>query len=429
MIILYFFLNIFDMYLNYMLLNSYFEKKEWLSSRKLFLLVVSITVLGIGIKSYMESAPVNFLVGTVSVLLLCLLCFDGQTKVMITCISFYFFLWLCLDTLVGVGIIRGMGIKADSILKEANLQELAFFIYVFLKFIVVQFIRKRRNHSLLEGEGKLHLIQMVIPLVSCIGIVYLLDHEIKYSSHSSVSVYMMIVFCVINVIQYYVFEELNKLQYEHIEDMRVGQLYKYKDDYYQELEKHQLEIRTIRHDLKNQLIILKTYLDKNDYQLAQLEVNTILQDVIKLESCQFTANQIVNALLNAKYKQACESNIQCDFTVSLPERLNMSDRDLVILLGNLLDNCIEACQKVEGERKFSLNILYNNSAIIIHSRNNTDGQVKGIVTRKINKAEHGLGLKSIRAIVSKYRGNVDLNIEDHAFYTNIILWDVGKKIQ
>jgi sensor histidine kinase regulating citrate/malate metabolism len=206
---------------------------------------------------------------------------------------------------------------------------------------------------------------------------------------------MMIVLGIINIVQYYILEQLNKLQVEKIERVRIEEIYNYKDDYYQEVEKQQQEIRKIRHDLKNQFIILKSYLDKKKYQLVEQEISNILQDVVTIEEHVFTKNQVVNALINAKLKIAKEMDIICEISVKLPPNINIIDRDIIQLLGNLLDNCIESCLRVSQERSLHLTIFYQNGVVLIHSKNATDVNEIVLKTRKQGKKEHGIGMKSI----------------------------------
>jgi len=423
-ILFYYLLNILDVGLGYMLFQNYFERKEKMTFMRSLLVITVLAVSSNWIKSYVNTAAFNFFVTAISLLLLCLICFKGSIKLKLLCSSFFMFLVLFLDFIVGLLLTMYLKIDVGNILEEENLRTLAFFIFLFFKFLVIQLIIRKRKYYFI-GAGRLYLIQMIIPVISGISLHYLLYLEISMGEHLLIRIYvMMFVLSVINIVQYYVFEQLNKLQNERIESIRIQEIYKYKEDHYREVEKHQHEIRTIKHDLKNQLIALKAFLSKKNYQQAELEIDTILQDVLSIEEYYFTGNQVVNALLNAKVKLSREWNIRYDISANLPEHLHISERDFVILLGNLLDNCIEACSKVD-DGEFHLKIFYNNGAIIIQSDNTTDGNVKDMNTRKENKIEHGYGLKSMQAIVSKYQGNMKIKNEENKFYYNIILWDVS----
>lgn len=424
MFIVYFVLKSIDVILDYILFNNYFVQKKCVTACKLLLYALILAFICTSINTYKDCFTASFLIMIISMLLMCRNFFDGSIKKMIVCVSFYYIIWLCLDALVRKWITNSFVIRED------NPKIFPFFVYLFFKFILIQVVLLKRNHYFKEQKVKLHLIQMFLPIISFISILYLLLQEVSLNENTILKIYIMIVvLSIFNFVQYYSIDQLDQLQNVKNESSRTKELYKYKDDYYHKLEMSQCEIRTIKHDLKNELILLKTYLNRKMYQYAEAEIDGILQDILTIEEYHFTGNLIVNALLNAKFKQARELDIVYTISVSMPEKMNISDRDMAALLGNLIDNCIEACNKVEGNKNINLKIFYNNGAVVIHSTNTTDGKIQGVDTRKQNKFEHGLGLKSILAIVNKYQGNMKLTADKNTFCLDIIIWDTGEKLE
>lgn len=428
MTIFFFLLTAFDTALDYLIFNNYYDRRRWLSSVQILLSILISVFVANEIKALVYNAPVNAIVSVVLIVILCRLWFEEKLSRMIFVIAFYLFLWICLDLIVGVAVMNILQVRMDDILKIEYMRSLAFFIFVSIKFTIIQIIRRKRSHRRLVGEGRLYIVQLIVPFISCISMVYLIHSEVNTTEQRFMNVQlMMLVLSVINIIQYYVFDQINELQYANAENLKIAEAYKYKADYYSEVEKHQQAVRVIRHDLKNQLIALKVYINKASYGRAEDEIDIILDKVKSTEEKQFTANHVVNVLLNEKCETAKEKDIEFRVTVKIPEELNIEDREIVVLLGNLLDNCIEACEKVEGKRSITFDMQYVNGAAIIHAVNTTDGKVFNLQTRKDRSFEHGIGMRSMRSVAERYQGNLDLKIEDQMFVTDIILRDMGVK--
>lgn len=135
----------------------------------------------------------------------------------------------------------------------------------------------------------------------------------------------------------------------------------YESAHYRELEQHQQEIRRIRHDIKNELSGIYGYLENGEVGEGKKEIETLLQQMTAAEQKIFTANAVVNGILNLKLQKMEMAQIEYEFDIHIPEQLKIQGTDLGVLLGNLLDNAIEACQEFQGEKKIRLLIEYQNS--------------------------------------------------------------------
>ena len=115
--------------------------------------------------------------------------------------------------------------------------------------------------------------------------------------------------------------------------------FQYQQSYYQELEQNQQTVRRLRHDMKNHLNIIGTFLRDNEIEQAKeyfQELNQEFASNLKV----YCPNKIVNAVLNSKEQLALDSNIQCDFQIDLETSPKIDDIDLCSILGNTIDNAI-----------------------------------------------------------------------------------------
>lgn len=190
-------------------------------------------------------------------------------------------------------------------------------------------------------------------------------------------------------------------------------------------EKSQQEIRRMRHDMKNHLLALSGLLKRGERDRAErylVELQEILeQNFIYSKS----GNTVVDSIVNYKLSQATELNAVVKAHVVIPIKLDMEETDLVVILGNLLDNALEALEKVEGERQLRLNIEYDRGGLWILIVNTYDGltmQRKGkLLTRKKDIANHGFGLDNAREAAKKYGGEIEAWGEETEFHAELFL--------
>ena len=174
------------------------------------------------------------------------------------------------------------------------------------------------------------------------------------------------------------------------------------------------------HDLKHQVAVLRAGGEEAEKLLRSIEDVTAAYDtVIK------TDNTAVNIVLSEKWMYCKSHDIKLSCIVN-PQALGfMENTDVYSLLGNLLDNCIEAVAMLESAEKriISCNITDHAGVVTISSKNYYSGSLvvkNGLpVTSKKDKTSHGFGTRSIRRIVEKYGGTVDMNAEDGVFEVNI----------
>lgn len=290
----------------------------------------------------------------------------------------------------------------------------------FIQLIAVFLLRARRKAPLaLQGKNSFYLLQVIIPFMTSIFfIIYPVFVEQQAQDDDTRFFMVVLLFAIINLVHFMVLEIHQKLEKENYENLFLVQEFAHREEYYQQMENHQTKIRAIRHDLKNQLLTLTTSNGESEAQIEQL-----LEEVIKEEACQFTQNSGVNQLLSNKYQRAQESDIQTNFDVQVPAEMGFEMRDLGALIGNAVDNAIEACQRCTSERKIDLRLIYFNHMLLLEIENTTAEQVTDFKTQKKKAFEHGFGVKSIQAITEKYHGDMLYEAKEHSFRLELSIWE------
>ncbi len=202
--------------------------------------------------------------------------------------------------------------------------------------------------------------------------------------------------------------------------------FQYQQSYYQELEQNQQTVRRLRHDMKNHLNIIGTFLRDNEIEQAKeyfQELNQEFASNLKV----YCPNKIVNAVLNSKEQLALDSNIQYNFQIDLETSPKIDDIDLCSILGNTIDNAIEALRKVPetSKRALSMKARYTKGFFSYEITNAKANEVLvkngRFLTDKTEKEAHGIGLRSVQTIVEKYGGDMDISYTNDTFTVTIMI--------
>jgi len=178
-----------------------------------------------------------------------------------------------------------------------------------------------------------------------------------------------------------------------------------------------------RHDQKHFLSGLKSEMMSNNHKNALNAVNEQL-DILNFPIFTESKNGFIGAIINSKAEEAKKDNIEIDFSYRNLKLINIPSIDLSIILGNLLDNAIEASQKIESidQRKIRISVTVHNNHVFINTENNVEEDVdtNNLITTKPNGI-HGFGIISIKNIAEKYDGEAIFNCVDKTFKANIVL--------
>lgn len=188
--------------------------------------------------------------------------------------------------------------------------------------------------------------------------------------------------------------------------------------------------RYIYHDFKNHMILLRNYLDSEDFEKAKQYLEDIVAPLEELSNFTYCTSEILNLVLNLKGYEANQKGIQFWTEVEPALYQYIDENDLGIIFFNLLDNAIEACEKIKDKEKWiHITIKKKKQLSIIKIENSIEKAILEkdgeYVTEKSNKAIHGLGLKSVKSLVDKYDGEVRWRHTEDIFSVVITFFENG----
>lgn len=196
------------------------------------------------------------------------------------------------------------------------------------------------------------------------------------------------------------------------------------DRHYAEVETMYRKMRGWRHDYHNHMQVMKAKLSLGDLDGMGAYLDQLERELDRVDTLVKSGNLMTDAILNSKLTLARRNNIRVNCRAKLPERLPMEDVDLCVILGNLLDNAIEACQKVEEDsRTLRLYMAVNKGQFYLSLQNSApqepDFDARHYITSK--RGNHGLGMKRVKAAVDKYQGYLNLANEPGIFAAEVTM--------
>lgn len=231
------------------------------------------------------------------------------------------------------------------------------------------------------------------------------------------TLFLLIALC-IHIYQRYI-ESIEK----NIEAELLIEKSKLMSDYSNQIEENLKELHSLRHDIKNHLLIIDGYATQENYSEIHNYIHRINEQFTTTPLFD-TPSNVVSALLNAKYKVAHKHNLKFSIDWAF-SGIYMEDFHIVTILGNLIDNAITAASKCENgfinllmeQQESYLKIRIENNHI--ETINETNGDFH--TTKTDTKYRHGLGIKNIRSTVEQLNGQIDIHYTDEIFEVEILV--------
>lgn len=198
----------------------------------------------------------------------------------------------------------------------------------------------------------------------------------------------------------------------------------------EERESLYLEIRRLRHDMKNYLSCLLGAVQTGEKKEAEMLIQEMLNDGISNRTSEVSrsGNIVVDSLVNYKHDLAEKEGIMFEANVFIPVSLPFQSGHLAVILGNLLDNALEACRGVpEGQRYINLDISYVKEMLQIcirnsyHATHRKDSSGRYLTTKK-DTLDHGIGLSSVEQAVSCYHGEMTAEETGNEFRVSVVMY-------
>ncbi|MCD2503055.1 ATP-binding protein [Clostridium sp. NSJ-145] len=179
-----------------------------------------------------------------------------------------------------------------------------------------------------------------------------------------------------------------------------------------------------KHDARNHISMILGLLEAGTKEEVISYINEITSNITKLDKNMYSNNIAINSILMSKMKMAEEKNIKVNLNLKIDSEIKISNVDICIIMGNLLDNSIEACNVIEGDKFIDLKIASEMNRLVVKISNNTNGYVNEVNGRFLTTKHsnmNGIGLIQIDKVVKKYNGYINRKHENNIFTTYLMV--------
>lgn len=237
-----------------------------------------------------------------------------------------------------------------------------------------------------------------------------------------VLLYLMVIICVAFVFVVY---HAYRREQEYLQ--QVVKTNSLLEEQYESMQRNYNEKRILIHDAVQRNTLLQGYLETGQYGKAQEFLTEVQREYLNASVKAETGIEEIDLILHYKRENCERKNIRLETEINVTS-CPLKRKDICILLGNLLDNSIEAVQELEEEkRRIILHMKSLNQMFMFQienyyhgARNYKDGKY---FTTKKDKERHGIGLTSCRQIVDSYEGDFEIADKDNKFIVNILIME------
>lgn len=298
-----------------------------------------------------------------------------------------------------------------------------------IMYILVHALKQfRKNDPLTDISFKYWGRLFFIPLVT----IYVIHNTFYLTVQNQRNIFFLItaiLMILVNYVAFDVYDRLGSQQETERRNFAYEQQITLCNRQAAEREAAYQETRRIRHDLNGYLVDLKASILSGELKDAERKIDAILEhNQIYRHEVSRSGNLVIDSLINYKYSLAQKEGIRMKCYVFVPERVPFDGADLCVILGNLLDNAMEAVGSLpEGERQIDLSVSQVKGSLSITVRNPYQGKIRTdengqIVTGRQDGRNHGIGLPSVRLSVAKYNGELLTDYGDGVFRATVLLY-------
>lgn len=426
-------LIVFSVYLFFGYFNIFFERKKGKFS--LSLGVVTLMVWQIGISdciNFSLSAIYNIGVTIGVSLFVVMIVFYGKIwKKFFFCIAFDA-IWMLSELLMHNLLL----IYCDYLARSRLFGSFTSKVLLMIVIITLKHVFTSKKFMDLSDKYSFSLVLIPIGSIYIMSVVFMLAYNAKGDYAERYSVIAVLVLLFLNVLIFYIYIKLADILYVRKKNLVYEQQLELCERHKEETEVSMLRVREVRHNMKNHLITILGYAEKGEYGKLKNFINDVMQEGNLNMSIVVNSGHIVtDSLIEYWIRIAENKGIEFKTELSIPMEMPFKGADISLILGNLLENAIEAAAKSKGRKYIRLKMKYDRDNLLIVVENSYKGKLKKVnghelLTTKEDSVNHGIGLVSVNQAIRKYKGMmfIDDSIPEH-FLIRIVLYGDMKKLE
>ena len=415
-----------EFFILFIYFSNFFEIKEWLINKKMvltFIIILAIAILFT--ENSLANGDINLFFFPLITFSCILIIFKGNRSTLLLYYIMAYFLMLFSEWIFAFFFHR------NNDYTNVHQFPLEFFAIKLLTYILVLtlqfFLRKPTN----KYESITFPCFICIPIASFILMMGIFYSTLNIKIDTNSKLFLTIGFSLLligNISSFYAFSQYTAKLVENSEKELTIVRQNADLNYYKQFITLDNNYETFVHDISHTLRVIYQFAQSSETSQISKIIEDTFTDLHKIRTTSFSDNRLLNAIITEKSNQALSHSI--NFTVNIEPNINLqhiNDIDLISMLGNLLDNSIDAAKLGNDQKYVNLNIYTQNSNNIcaIKVENNYTGKIikkdGKILSAKRNYSSTGLGLYSINKSAEKYGGYLSCFYTENVFTAILLL--------
>lgn len=264
----------------------------------------------------------------------------------------------------------------------------------------------------LPVRNSIMLVLIPIGSIYIMNNIFMLGFSVNNNQARINSAITVIILLGMNVLIFYIYMKL-------ADDLRLRRMTAVYEQQLDLCERHQqerelstLQLRDVRHNMKNNLVSILAYAENGDCEKIIGFVHEVLgESGMKIATVSNSGNIVIDSLLGYWYVTAQKMGIDFRVDICIPMIMPFRGADICLILGNLLENAVEASQKADGKKYIKVRMKYDKNNLLIFVTNSYKGKLiktknQRLKSTKLDAGNHGVGLSSVYRATAKYNGTV-----------------------
>lgn len=400
----------FSIYLFLAYFSIFFTRKKKKMALIIGLAIFSVTDIILDLPPYLHVA-----LTIVDTLIAVMMIYEGKLwRKCIFAISFDV-IWMLIETFSGYVLLIYFGqFEVLQMLAEFG----SFVSKLVFLFVIIALKRVFTDDEIKDLPASYSIMLVLIPTGSIyiMNNIFMLCHRVD-SMHANLnSAVVAVILLGMNILIFYIYIRLA----DDLRLKRMTVIYEQQLDlcerHQQEREMSMLQIRDVKHNMKNNLVSILAYAEKGENDKIISFVNEIMDDGgLKISPVTNSGNIVIDSLIGYWYVVAQEAGIDFTADICIPMKMPFKGADICLILGNLLENSVEAAQKADIKKYIRIKMKYDKNNLLLFVENSYNGCLsktkdKKLRTTKSDAQNHGVGLSSVYRAAARYHGTV--SIED-----------------
>ena len=327
------------------------------------------------------------------------------------------------EFIVSASIMAFSNTDFENVTGDDTLYSLGLLLSAFIQLAIVVIVKLFKHDFSVDSIKRSHLAVLSVLPISTIFVIDMMYQVLGVIESRTLKVMFVISSMLLitsNIITVEVIRRQNRMYKSELELAFVKSSLAEQKKHYADISASQEHIKRINHDLKNFYISSIAQIETGNAESVADKMKQEL-DVIDADKALIdTGHPAIDTILVNKIAAAKSQGITCDIKFKYQAEILIDEIDISIIIGNIMDNAIEACKDFNGKKMIEGYIHSNESDVVIKIANSSANN-DGLKTKKSDKRFHGFGTKSITTLAEKYNGSAKFTSDNNRFNTLVIL--------